>query len=96
MRIFDRLWSLAADLSAAALLALLTAGCALTPSMMSAEQFAALGKLKDAGTVCYSASTPYGKGVMSWTLIDKSIAATVSVKEDCSVTVTTQGAAPKP
>jgi hypothetical protein len=96
MRIFDRLWQVGAALGVAALLALLMTGCALTPSMMSAEQFAALAKLKDAGTVCFSASTPYGKGVMSWTLIDRSIAATVSLKEDCSVTVTTQGAPLKP
>ncbi|MDP3940547.1 MAG: hypothetical protein Q8R92_20725 [Deltaproteobacteria bacterium] len=73
------------------LLAVGLGGCALAPGGMSAAQMAAMSKLKDAGTVCVTATSPWGKGVVSYTLVDKSIAAVITIKDDCTTTVETKG-----
>lgn len=76
----------------------LLAGCAGAPGYqgMTAEQIAALAKMKDANVACTIVNTPWGRGVATFMNVDRGVIAkgAVTVDGDCKVTVTNEQPAP--
>lgn len=80
--------------------ALVLGGCAsggtmlADPSKMSAEQIAAMAKLKEANVWCVVINSPYGKGSSVAINTDKGVAGNIRVGDSCAIEMT--GPAPKP
>ena len=89
--------------NALSLLALvgLLAGCIgpVAFSGFDAKELEALAKIKDSTTTCITGANPmYGKVTIVFASVDKGIAGTLTVAEDCKVTIVTEPKAlpPKP
>lgn len=74
------------------LLAFVLSGCASTAGYqgMSAEQIAALAKMKDANINCIIGNSPWGKVVTVYVNLDKGVIPSggVTVDAECKVTLT--------
>lgn len=81
-------------------LAFLLAGCATQipadPSKMSAEQLNAWAKDKNANIACSTFKGVYGTGVVNYVVLDKGVVVngTVTVDQECKVTITNSKTAP--
>ena len=81
------------------LLMLMMAGCANTlpadPTKMSPEQLREMAKDKNANISCGVVNSPYGRGVMTYVVLDKSVVidGSVTVDNECKVSIIS---APKP
>nr|WP_316642894.1 hypothetical protein [uncultured Roseateles sp.] len=70
------------------------AGCANTlpadPTKMSADQLQAWAKDKNANISCGVVNSPYGRGVMTYVVLDKGIVidGSVTVDNECKVQIT--------
>lgn len=82
----------ARGLVAVALAGALAAGC-VGPSALaglSAEQIAAAAKIRDANLTCVTGmNAVYGKAALVFVSVDKGIPASITVAEDCKVTLST-------
>ena len=60
------------------------------PAKMTPEQLRAVASDKNANVSCVVANSPYGRGVMTYAVLDKGIVVngTVSVDNECKITVT--------
>jgi len=82
-------------------LALAVAGCANNPTLpvnyeqMTADQLKQIVADKNASAACAVVNGPWGKGVVTYVLLDKAtfVSGSVTVNNDCSVSIQ---AAPKP
>jgi hypothetical protein len=77
-------------------LVLLLSGCANfgggAYENMSAEQIAALAKMKDANVACVIVNSPWGRGVTVFANVDKDVIqkGQVVIDTDCKVTITNE------
>ena len=70
-------------------------GCMGMPTAyekMSAEQIAALAKMKDANVACVIANTPWGRGVSVFANVDRDVIqkGSLTVDTDCKITYTNE------
>lgn len=80
-------------MKAALLLAFVLSGCATLagdPAKMTAEQLKEWVKDKNANLSCGVFNSPYGRGVMTYVVLDKAVVVngSVTVDNECKVTVT--------
>lgn len=66
------------------------------PAKMSAEQLTAYAKDRNATVSCGVVNSPYGRGVMTYVVLDKAVVinGTVGVDSECKVTISNTATPP--